>query len=83
LRPTASTLEPGIGAALATVLATVLPLLFTPEATQEMTRGQIAISVLVFALFGFTLAWTGARLGAQRYGRDVPPHSRHSAPTSV
>lgn len=83
LRPTANPLDPGLGAAAATILITVVPLLFTSESTRELTSGQIATSVLVFALFGFTVAWTGARITSHRADRGETAHPRQDAPSSV
>lgn len=85
VRPGTKALETAIGATLATVFLTVLPLVVSPETAETLTAGQIGISVLLSGLFAFSLAWMGARLALPRDMHAGPPHSasHRDAPTSV
>ncbi len=73
IRPSATPIEPAIGAALLTLVLGIIQLVIAPESMRPLTRGQALISVLLSGVFAFALAWLGARLGARR-GIGAPRH---------
>ena len=85
LRPGTAPIASATGAAAATFVLSFFPILFSAETTQLLTRGQIAISVIVSILFEFSLTWIGARLMSQLDRERTPPGSapHQDAPHSV
>ena len=87
IRPATHPIAPGIGAAIATAVLSLIPLAFSPETRAAFTPGRLALSLLLSVLFAFALAWMGARLmthrGERRGDKGPPSHPATHAPSSV
>jgi hypothetical protein len=72
LRSPARPIEPAIGAAAAVLLISLFQLWLTPEITQDLTASQVGTSLVVSAVFAFSLAWVGGVLGYRSRMRSGP-----------
>lgn len=69
--------EPAIAAALLVLLLSLAQVAIAPETMQQLTTGQIVLSVVMSLIFAAALAWLGARLGAR--GGIGAPRSKASS----
>ncbi|HLV66937.1 MAG TPA: hypothetical protein VKY73_14045, partial [Polyangiaceae bacterium] len=73
IRPTANPLEPALGAALAVLVFAILQVITMRERLfQEMSPGQVGLSMLFSVLLAFALAWIGARIVLRARGGGSP-----------
>ena len=78
IRPGATPIEPGIGAALFIVVVGIIQMMIAPESLSPLSPGQALLSVLLSGVFAFSLAYLGARLGA-RGGIGAPRQDASSS----